>query len=70
MIGGQRHEFLAGQVRLASFQVSFHQPLLDRTGAHWLDTASDLSCKDNTGQHALDDRGCLVNSRFGPGLIG
>jgi hypothetical protein len=24
-------------------------------GAHWLDTTSDLSCKDSTGQYAVDD---------------
>ena len=38
-----------------SFRLSFHQALLGPTGAHWLDTASDLSCKDSTGQYAVDD---------------
>jgi hypothetical protein len=34
--------------------MSFHQALLSPTGAHSLDTASDLSCKNSTRQHALD----------------
>ena len=38
-----------------SFQVSFHQPLLDRTGAHWLDDPPDVSCLDSTQQYAVDD---------------
>lgn len=37
-----------------SFRLSFHQPLLSLTGAHWLDDPSDLSCKGSTGQHAVD----------------
>jgi hypothetical protein len=37
-----------------SFSLSFHQPLLGPSGAHWLDDASDLSCKDSTGQYAVD----------------
>ncbi|MDF2743821.1 MAG: hypothetical protein K0S88_5198 [Actinomycetia bacterium] len=32
-----------------------HQPRRGRTGPHWLDTASDLTCKDSTRQHAVDD---------------
>jgi hypothetical protein len=40
-------------VRL-SFRLSFHQPLLGPSGAHWLDDASDLSCKESTGQDAVD----------------
>jgi hypothetical protein len=38
-----------------SFRVSFHPALLGPTGAYWLDDPSDLSCKDSTGQHAVDD---------------
>jgi hypothetical protein len=47
-----------------SFHLSFHRPLLDPTGAHWLDELPDLSSKDSTGQYAVDDplRSCLVNS--------
>jgi hypothetical protein len=38
-----------------SFRMSFHLAPLGLTGAHWLDDPSDLSCKDSTGQHAIDD---------------
>jgi hypothetical protein len=38
-----------------SFPLSFHLALLGPTGAHWLDDPSDLTCKDSTGQHAVDD---------------
>jgi len=38
-----------------SFFLSFHLGLLGPTGAHWLDDPSDLTCKDSTGQHAVDD---------------
>jgi hypothetical protein len=38
-----------------SFRQSFHQALLRPSGAHWLDDPSDVSCKDSTGQHAVDD---------------
>jgi hypothetical protein len=38
-----------------SFSLSFHQALLGLTGAHWLDDLSDVSCKDSTRQHAVDD---------------
>jgi hypothetical protein len=38
-----------------SFSLSFHQPLLGLSGAHWLDDPSDASCKDSTRQHAVDD---------------
>jgi hypothetical protein len=34
--------------------MSFHLALLDPTGAYWLDDPSDLSCKESTGQHAVD----------------
>jgi hypothetical protein len=37
-----------------SFRLSFHQPLLGPTRAHWLDDLSDLSCKESTRQHAVD----------------
>jgi hypothetical protein len=37
-----------------SFRLSFHQALPGPTGAHWLDDASDVSCKDSTGQHSTD----------------
>jgi hypothetical protein len=43
-----------------SFPLSFHQLLLGPIGAHWLDDPSDLTCKESTGQHAVD----------GPLLIG
>jgi hypothetical protein len=38
-----------------SFSLSFHQPLLSPTGAHWLDDPSDLTCKDSIQQHSVDD---------------
>jgi hypothetical protein len=38
-----------------SFSLSFHQALLGLTGAHWLDDLADVSCKDSTRQHAVDD---------------
>jgi len=38
-----------------SFRQSFHQALLGPTGAYWLDDPSDLTCKDSTQQHAVDD---------------
>ena len=38
-----------------SFWLSFHQALLGPTGPHQLDDPSDLTCKDSTGQHAVDD---------------
>jgi hypothetical protein len=38
-----------------SFCLSFHQALPGPTGAHWLDDPSDVSCKDRTGQHPVDD---------------
>jgi hypothetical protein len=38
-----------------SFHLSFHPASLGPTGAHWLDDPSDLSCKEDTGQHAVDD---------------
>ena len=37
-----------------SFRLSFHQPLLGPTGAHWLDDPSDLTCKDSTRQYCVD----------------
>jgi hypothetical protein len=47
---GQRLE----KARL-SFRLSFHPALRGPTGADWLDDRSDLSCKDSTRQHAVDD---------------
>jgi hypothetical protein len=35
--------------------MSFHLQLLGPTGAYWLDDPSDLTCKDSTQQHAVDD---------------
>jgi hypothetical protein len=35
--------------------MAVHQPALDRTLAIWLDSEPDLSCKDSTVQHAVDD---------------
>jgi hypothetical protein len=49
--GGGRREMREGM----SFSLSFHQPLLGPTGAHWLDDPPDLSCKDSTRQYAVDD---------------
>jgi hypothetical protein len=59
--GGPRHRL--GQAPLVesggaagmSFRLSFHQPLLRPTGAHLPDDPPDLSCKDSTGQHTVDD---------------
>ena len=34
--------------------MSFHLPLLGLTGAHWLDDPPDVTCKESTGQHAVD----------------
>jgi hypothetical protein len=38
-----------------SFCLSLHLGLLGRSGAYWLDDPPDLSCKDSTRQHAVDD---------------
>jgi hypothetical protein len=38
-----------------SFWLSFHLPLLGPTGAHWLGDPPDLSCRDSTRQHSVDD---------------
>ena len=38
-----------------SFHLSFHTASLGPTGAYWLDDPSDLSCKEATRQHTLDD---------------
>ena len=37
-----------------SFCLSFHLALLGPTGAHWLDGAPDVSCKDSTQQYPVD----------------
>ena len=34
---------------------TFHLGLLGPTGAHWLDGPPDLTCKDSTRQHSVDD---------------
>jgi hypothetical protein len=53
-----------------SFSLSFHQALLGLTGAHWLDDLSDVSCKDSTRQHAVDDPLLSCNRLLGriPGI--
>jgi hypothetical protein len=38
-----------------SFSQSFHLALLGPTGAIWLDDPPDLTCKDSTRQHPVDD---------------
>jgi hypothetical protein len=38
-----------------SFRLSFHQAILDLSGAHWPDDPPDLSCQYGTRQYALDD---------------
>jgi hypothetical protein len=38
-----------------SFPLSFHLALFGPTGAYWLDDPSDLSSKDSTRQHSVDD---------------
>ncbi|MGH9258438.1 MAG: hypothetical protein ACRD08_00860 [Acidimicrobiales bacterium] len=35
--------------------MSFHLAPLAATGTYWLDDSPDLSCKDSTRQHAVDD---------------
>ena len=47
-----------------SFRLSLHQPLLSPAAAHWLDSASDLTCNDSTRQHPLDDPRLSLNSRL------
>jgi hypothetical protein len=56
--------------RRRSFRRSFHQPLLGSTGAYWLDGPPDLSCKESTGQYAVDDPLLSCNRLFGriPGI--
>jgi hypothetical protein len=44
-----------------SFWLSFHQALLGRTGPHWLDTASNVTCKESTRQYAVD--GALLSCK-------
>jgi hypothetical protein len=51
-------------MRRMSFRLSFHPVSLQRTGAHWLDGPPDLSCKETTRQHAVDDPLLSCNSRF------
>jgi hypothetical protein len=49
-----------------SFRLSFHQALLDPTGAHWLDDPPDLTCKETTGQHAVNDPLLSCKQQVGP----
>jgi hypothetical protein len=44
-----------------SFCSSFHQALLGPTAAHWLDDPPDLTCKDSTRLHAVDDSRLFCN---------
>jgi hypothetical protein len=44
---------------------SFHPALPGPTGACWLDDPPDLSCKERTRRHAMDDRCCLVTAGSG-----
>jgi len=43
------------KLKLLSFRLSFHPALLGPTRVHWLDDPLDVSCKDSTRQHAMDD---------------
>jgi hypothetical protein len=45
-----------------SFRLSFHQALLGPPGAHWLDDPPDVSCKNSTRWHAMDDTLLSCNS--------
>jgi len=44
-----------GRERRWSFSQSFHQPQRDATGAHQLDDASNLGCRNGTRQYATED---------------
>ena len=48
-----------------SFRLSFHQPLLSPTGAHWLDDPPELSSRDSTHQYAVDDPLLSCNQQVG-----
>jgi hypothetical protein len=50
-----RSRWMSGGAVGMSFRLSFHLLLLSPTEAHWLDDPSDLTCKDSTQQHAVDD---------------
>src|SRR5829696_6451071 len=41
--------------RTTGISQSFRQASLGLTGAHWLDDPPNLTCKDSTGQRAVDD---------------
>ena len=58
---GRRHR--AGLVPgdMTVIPLSFHQPLLGLSGAHWLDGPPDLSCKDSTRQYLVD--GCQLSCK-------
>jgi hypothetical protein len=49
-----------------SFCLSFHQPLLGRMGAYWLDDAPDLSCQDSTRQQTVDGPLLSCKQQVGP----
>jgi hypothetical protein len=49
-----------------SFCLSFHLARLGPTGAHWLDDPPEASCRDSTGEHAVDDPLLSCNSRLSP----
>jgi len=53
-----------------SFRQSFHQALLRPSGAHWLDDPSDVSCKDSTGQHTVDDPLLSCKQQVGGSSLG
>jgi hypothetical protein len=43
-----------------SFCLSFHQALLGKSGAYWLDDRPDLSCQDRTASTPWTVGGCLA----------
>jgi hypothetical protein len=45
-----------------SFPLSFNLAVPGPTGAYWLDGPPDVTCKDSTGQHAMDDPLLSCNS--------
>jgi len=47
-----------------SFLLSFHLPVLGPTRAHWLDDPPDVTCRDSTRQHAMDDIARYIELRY------
>jgi hypothetical protein len=43
-----------------SFCLSFHQALLGKSGAYWLDDPPNLTCRDRSHQHPWTVGGCLA----------